>query len=324
MSEPFRVTIVAGNGGGVPYNQADVLAQEITEALADRSLELRVATADEPLSAELDALLCSVRFPPLAHLPAGIGWVQVWGTGVDGLPQEVFDGTRLVSCARGAGAVPISEYVLAAMLAFEKRIPEIWIHEPPPDWYRAIRGGLGGLHGRTLAVLGLGSIGAAVARLGLAFGMEVRGLRHHEGPSPVPGVTVTRDPIELVTGAHHVAVTASATPSTRHIVGAGVLGAMGPDAHLVNIARGSLVDHDALRVALDEGRVGWASLDVTDPEPLPTGHWLFSHPHVRVSPHLSWNTHDGHAPIRQRCVANVVRRAKGEPLQGLVDPVSGY
>jgi len=323
---PFRVVIVAGAAGGVPGNQAPILADEISAAMDGRQpdVDVRIIRGDDPLPEQIDGLICSVRFPRLADLPEGVGWVQIWGTGVDGLPMSAFDHTRPVSCARGAGAVPISEYVLATMLAYEKRIPAIWLSEAPADWFKAERGNLGGLHGRTLAVLGLGSIGSSVARLGLAFGMSVRGLRASDGPSPVEGVEIMRDPGDLVDGAHHVAITASATPATRHLVGPEVFTRMGPGAHLINIARGSLVDQDALRVALDEGNVGWASLDVTEPEPLPAGHWLYAHPQVRVSPHLSWSTHDGHGPIRQRLVANVVRRATGEPLQGLVDPVAGY
>ena len=81
---------------------------------------------------------------------------------------------RIVTCARGASAVAISEFVLAAMLAFEKRIPEVWIDEPPEHWNFF---DLGGLHGRTLGLVGLGGIGSAVAARALPFGMRVRAVR---------------------------------------------------------------------------------------------------------------------------------------------------
>ncbi len=87
-------------------------------------------------------------------------WVQLSGTGVDKVPQELFEG-RTVTCARGASAMPISEFVLGAMLAFEKRFPDVWLHEPPEHWNFDK---LGGLSGRTLGIVGFGGIGIAVAR----------------------------------------------------------------------------------------------------------------------------------------------------------------
>jgi phosphoglycerate dehydrogenase-like enzyme len=321
-SHPLRIVVVSGQPGGVPGREGPAMAQEITAALGPAvDLELVGPEWEIPAGVEIDGLVCGVRLRHLADLPDEVRWVQVWGTGVDGLPPQVFGATRTVTCARGAGAVPISEFVLATMLAFEKDIPRVWVNAPPDRWYAR---DLGGLHDRTLAVLGLGAIGSAVARLGLAFGMSVKGLRSTPGPSPVPGVSMVGDALELADGAHHLVVTAPATPATRHIVGEAVLARLAPGAHLVNIARGSLVDQDALRDALDRGQVGRASLDVTDPEPLPAGHWLYEHPGVRVSPHVSWSSHDGHDTIRGRCVANVVARAQGRPFAGVVDPGAGY
>src|SRR5439155_951170 len=99
---------------------------------------------------------------------------------------EVFDG-RVVTCSRGASAVPISEYVLAAMLAFEKRLPQSWSREPPEHWGWATDHGT--LEGKTLGVVGLGSIGGGVAARALPFGMDVRAVRRTAAPSPVVGVT---------------------------------------------------------------------------------------------------------------------------------------
>ena len=99
-------------------------------------------------------------------------------------------GGRSLTCSRGASAIPIAEWVLAVMLAFEKQLPEAWIHEPPAHWSIA---GLGGLYGRTLGLVGLGGIGAQVARRALAFGMRVRALRRSAAPSPLPGVEIARD-----------------------------------------------------------------------------------------------------------------------------------
>jgi phosphoglycerate dehydrogenase-like enzyme len=97
-----------------------------------------------------------------------------------------------------------------------------------------------------------------------------------------------------------------------------------PGIHLVNIARGRLVDQDALRVALDDERVAMATLDTVDPEPLPAGHWLYSHPKVRVSAHISWASHLGMGSTVELFVENLRRRVAGEPLQDVVDAEQGY
>ncbi len=98
--------------------------------------------------------------PNLSQVVArGVSWVHAYGTGVDGFPFAAL-GDRVLTCSRGASAVPIAEWVLAVMLAAEKKLPESWIHEPPAHWSVA---GLGGLHGRTLGLLGLGGIGEQVA-----------------------------------------------------------------------------------------------------------------------------------------------------------------
>jgi phosphoglycerate dehydrogenase-like enzyme len=94
--------------------------------------------------------------------------------------------------------------------------------------------------------------------------------------------------------------------------------------HLVNIARGTLVDQEALRVALEDGRVARASLDVVDPEPLPEGHWLYSHPRVRLSPHVSWSAPGTIERTIELFVDNLRRWREGRPLHGAVDPVAGY
>jgi phosphoglycerate dehydrogenase-like enzyme len=107
-------------------------------------------------------------------------------------------------------------------------------------------------------------------------------------------------------------------------VNAETLALVKPGVHLVNIARGSLVDQDALRAALDDGRVAMATLDTVDPEPLPAGHWLYDHPKVRLSAHISW-----YEPQIQRValdifIDNLGRFARGEPLREVVDPAEGY
>ena len=255
-------------------------------------------------------------------LERGVRWVHFVSTGVDRVDFAALPDGLVVTNARGASAVPISEWVLAVMLAHEKHLPEVWIDRPPPDWRADAR--LGTLAGRRLGIIGFGSIGAAVATRALPFGMTVRGLRRTDRPSPVPGVELVSTVAEVVADADHVVVAAPLTAATRHLVGPDALAAMKPGVHLVNIARGGLVDQDALRVALDDGTVAMASLDAVDPEPLPEGHWLFSHPRVRLSAHDSWSWPGAMPAMFDRFAANLRAWLEGRPLPDRVDPAQGY
>lgn len=249
----------------------------------------------------------------------GVRWIHTFGTGVDRFPFDVAAG-RTLTCARGASAVPIAEWVLAMLLAFEKRLPDTWIRSAE-RWRRSE---LGGLADRTLGLLGLGGIGSEVARRALPFGMRVVAMRRSDAPSPVPGVETTRDLDALLAQADHLVLALPATSETRHLIGARTLALVKHGVHLVNVARGALVDQDALRVALDDGRVARASLDTCDPEPLPAGHWLYEHPRVFLSPHVSWSMPGAREVFIDMLLENVRRFRAGEPLYGVVDVRSGY
>jgi len=253
-------------------------------------------------------------------MPRGIRWVHAYGTGVDAFPFDVL-GDRPLTCSRGASAVPIAEWVLAVMLAAEKKLPETWVHEPPEHWSIAF---LGGLQGRTLGLIGLGGIGRAVAERALAFGMRVLAHRRSGRKSPLPGVEVVTDLDALLGVSDHLVVAAPATRETRRLLDETRLGRVKQGAHLVNIARGEIIDQDALREALDRGRIALASLDVAHPEPLPAGHWLYSHPRVRMSPHVSWSGPGALDRLLDPFLENLRRYLADEPLQGLVDVDLGY
>ncbi|MEP6624005.1 MAG: NAD(P)-dependent oxidoreductase [Acidimicrobiia bacterium] len=257
----------------------------------------------------------------LPLLERGVEWVQLPGTGIDGVPRAVLDRVPTVTCARGASAVPISEYVLATMLAFEKGFPDSWLDAPPPHWNFQR---MDTLAAKTVGIVGLGGIGPAVATRALAFGMSVRALRRTDTPSPIPEVEVVHTMAELVTGAHHVVLAAPGTARTQRILDAAAFAAMTDGVHVVNIARGTLVDQDALLAALDSGKVGRASLDTVDPEPLPEGHWLYDHPRVFLTPHSSWASRDLVTAAVDIFAANLRRYVDGEPLLHVVDLAEGY
>jgi phosphoglycerate dehydrogenase-like enzyme len=270
-------------------------------------------------------------------------WIHLCGAGADGLPAELFADGRMVTSSKGASSVPISEFVMASVLAYEKRLPLTWVREPPPPaprrppdyrpepdpagwdppsaWSTA---GLGVLPGKTLGLLGYGGIGRAVAVRAAAFGMRVLALRRNADRG-AEGAELARDLPELMARSDHLVLAAPATPRTRHIIDAEALSMAKPWLHLVNISRGSLVDQDALRSALADGRIAFASLDVADPEPPPPGHWLYSHPRVHLSPHVSYSIagYWAAAPVAL-FLENLERYLTDRELVGIVDPTEGY
>jgi phosphoglycerate dehydrogenase-like enzyme len=253
-------------------------------------------------------------------LTDGIRWVHVLGTGIDGFALDAL-GDRVLTCSRGASAVPIAEWVLAMMLAVEKQLPASWITEPPKRWGQA---SLGGLAGRTVGIVGLGAIGTAVARRALAFDMAVVAARRTTAPPPIPDVAMVPSVADVAGVSDHLVLTAPATSETTHLVDAGVLQVARRGIHLVNVSRGTLVDQKALLDALDDGTVSWASLDVVDPEPLPARHPLYRHDRVRLSAHISWSDPRATTRIVDLFVENLQRWRRDEPLVGVVDRLVGY
>jgi phosphoglycerate dehydrogenase-like enzyme len=158
----------------------------------------------------------------------------------------------------------------------------------------------------------------------MAFDMRVRALRRNPGRSEVEGVETAKDLSDLLATADHLVLAAPATAATASIIDAAALAQCRPGVHLVNIARGTLVDQDALRAALDSGQVACATLDTVEPEPLPAGHWMYSHPKVRLSAHVSWSGPHAFHRIQAAFLENLRRFAAGEPLHGIVDPADGY
>lgn len=269
-------------------------------------------------------VLCSSFGPMPLHDrldEIGVGWMHIPSTGVDNWPRRLLGG-RTVTCSRGVSAVPIAEYCLAAMLAFEKDIPRIFLDEVPEHWN--FHDPMGELAGKTVGLVGLGGIGEAVAQRALAFGCRVRALRRHPEHGAPPGVDLAADLADLLASADHVVIAAPATRATEHLLDDEAFAVVKPGVHIVNIARGSLIDQDALRSALDDGRVAMATLDTVTPEPLPEGHWLYSHPKVRVTAHISWGSPHAFARIMQAFADNLARYVAGDPLVGVVDPDEGY
>lgn len=316
------------------------------------SAEVVPVSLDGPVDPDLSGqvLLSFRRAPTMAEVATHVPWLHIAGAGVEGLEPSLFEG-RIVTCARGAHAIPIAEFVMATIIAYERRVPAMWIYdEPPGDWMpldeleARIDAGemtepadavtaaperwgwmwMGEMYGKRVGLIGLGGIGAAVAERALAFGMSVVAIRRTSAPSPVPGVEIVGSLEHLLSVSDHVVLCAPATPNTYNVLNETTLAAVKPGAHVINVARGSLIDEDALVRALDDGRLSLASLDVGIGEPLRTGHRFYSHPRVRLSPHISWTSPRRQERVIEMFIDNLRRADRGEPLLGVVDPEAGY
>ncbi|KKA09867.1 dihydrofolate reductase [Pseudomonas ogarae] len=250
--------------------------------------------------------------------PYGLKWVQVVSSGIDFYPGWFFDGPP-VSTSRGSAAENIAEFALAAIFAAAKRLPDIWVHDG--QWNFTA---LAPLKGSTLGILGFGAIGRSLAIKAHALGINVLALRQSQAPFDVEGVEAARDIHELFSRADHLVLAAPLTEATRHIVNGTVLASAKPGLHLINIARGGLLDQDALLEALDSRLIGLVSLDVTEPEPLPDGHPFYSHPWVRLSPHTSAISSNSHYEIADSFLANLERFLAGLAPENLANVQRGY
>lgn len=175
------------------------------------------------------------------------------------------------------------------------------------------------LDGCTLGLVGFGRIASRVAVAAQALGMRVVAVDPAVTEPAVPGVVMT-DFAGLLAQSDVVSIHAPANPSTHHLFGVAAFARMKPGAYLVNCARGSLVDHDALTAALDSGHLAGAALDVTEPEPLPVRHPLLGRHDVIVTPHVASSTGAGRRRLYQQSIDNALAVLAGRPADVVAAP----
>ncbi len=253
---------------------------------------------------------------------AGLRWVTTHGTGVDGWPLDLLEQRGLVlTNGAGLGAIPISEYVVMAVLAGLKGLPELiraqdrreWLNQPPA---------LAELHGKRALIYGYGSIGRAIGQRLQPFGVSVTGVRRRAGDEP--GVIAAADWEARLPETDVLILSVPLTTGTRALVGEPQLAALPQGAWVVNIARGNLIDEAALISALKSGRLGGAYLDVTQTEPLPPESELWSLPNVILTPHSSWASDKFLNRAAEIFLDNLDRYRRHEPLRNVVDLRAGY
>jgi phosphoglycerate dehydrogenase-like enzyme len=256
---------------------------------------------------------------PPAGWPWSLRWVQLSSSGIDFFPHWLFQGVPVTS-GKGSNADQVAEFALALVFAAAKQLPGLWVKDA--HWQLTP---LAPVSGRTLGIVGFGHIGQSLARKAASLGMRVLAVgRPGQAIEPVAGVEQAQSLEQLFAHSDHVVLAAPLTAGTRGMIGHAELAHAKPGLHLVNIARGGLLDHQALLDALDAGTLGRASLDVTDPEPLPAGHPLYSHPRVFISPHTSAISEEGPQGLLERFIDNFTRYRAQLPLSNPVDAQRGY
>ncbi len=257
----------------------------------------------------------------LADLLAGapqIEWVQLPFAGVDTFLELIDDG-RTWTSTKGAYSEPVAEHAMALGLA---GLRQLKVRARADRWgEQAGRRLMGG----RVTLVGGGGIAQALLRLLGPFHVDATVVRRHIAPVEGAARVVGPDGLhDALPGADLVVLALPLTPDTAGIIAAEELGLMAGHAWLVNVARGKHVVTDDLVAALEAGAIGGAALDVTDPEPLPAGHRLWSLDNCLITPHTS-NTWVMAEPLfAQRVVENLGRYQRGEPLLGVVDPALGY
>jgi phosphoglycerate dehydrogenase-like enzyme len=265
----------------------------------------------EPAKAnELDELL--------HHAASGVKWVQLPWAGIEPY-VDVIHGDRIWTCGKGVYAEPVAEHALTLLLAGLRgldRYVRATTWTPP-------RGT--NLLGGKVVILGGGGITESLLRLLGPFGAKVTVVRRR--PAPMRGATrvVGNEALhEALDDAVGVVLALALTSETEGIIGTAELARVSERGWLVNVARGKHIVTDDLIDALHRGVIGGAALDVTDPEPLPDDHPLWSAPNCIITPHVA-NTPEMALPLlAARIRENVRRWGSGEPLIGLVDPSLGY
>ncbi len=252
-----------------------------------------------------------------------IGWVQLAYAGVDSFADVLAKESRpglVWTSAKGAYAEPVAEHALAFTLALLRVFPKRVV---ATSWSTVPEGR--SLYGLTIVIIGAGGVALELMRLLEPFDVDVTIVRRAAGPVVGATRTVQVDQLNAVLpDADIVVVAAALTGGTRHLIGKPEFEAMKESAYLVNIARGGLVDTDALVDALANGQIAGAGIDVTDPEPLPEGHPLWMEPRCLITPH-SADTPEMTAPLlAERIRINVAAFLGGGRFVGTVDPAAGY
>ena len=306
------------------------MPDSVFEKLAQRRPEFDWIDGREPTV--LDRTLSSANIlyglPPVPRLAQAseLRWIQLISAGV---PEELCPLAQerkiVVTNLAGLYGNSIAEYAFALMTVLARRLHLAFRNQAARVWDRDIARGVSNLHGKTLALVGLGDIGRAMARLARAYGMRVIACRRTGRPSPeVDRLYPLNELHAMLAEGDFVSAVAPLIASTQGMLGPAEFAAMKPGVIYINVSRGPIAREDALLDALKRGHVAAAGLDVFSTEPLPTEHPFWTMPQVALCPHVAGEVINQSDRPAERFARNLAAWSLSRPLEGLVDLAWGY
>ena len=312
----------------LPVEQVRIIAQQFPDVEF-----LHATSPDEAREfiVHADASLSSRLTPEMVATAPKLRWVHSSASAVEGLLPlaELARANVVVTNSRGVQAVPIAEHVMGGILMRTRRFDRTFAAQAERRW---IQNDLAVdwptmLHGQRMAIVGLGTIGMAIAERAHAFGIQVTGVRRTPDLAAPHFVHRVYGPDQLhdaLRGRDIVVIAAPGVERTQRMIGAEELALLNPGALLVNVARAAIVDEVAMRASLESGHLGGAILDVFEREPLDAEHPLWSTPNVIITPHSAGFRASHWDEVAALFCDNLRRFLRGEPLRNPVDLSAGY
>ena len=294
-----------------------------------RPVEL-IWRAPEEMTAEDYASAAALMnfFPPQGVSQAkNLEWMQLSSAGADVFCKEgVLPENCVLTNGSGAYSLSVGEHMLAMTFALIRNFPQYKANQVEHVWKD--EGRIISVEGATVAVLGMGDIGSFYARKMNALGARVIGVRRHEHPKPdyVEEQATFEQLDEVLPKADIVAMVLPGGEETRHLINDRTLSLMKENSYILNVGRGSSIDQEALYRALESGHIRGAALDVTDPEPLPADHPLWSCRNVLITPHVAgwWHLRETFNRVVRIFGTNLKHFVNGEALENIVNRNLGY
>lgn len=321
-SPPKKIVVRQGRPGALEEYQQ--LAPEVDFVMVDSVAQARKEAVDA------QAVLGYCDEDMLSGSP-GLFWIQVYSAGVERCiaNPSIHNGNRLLTNGQRIGSPALAEHSIAMMLMLARGLDVYYANQLSGKWKRETqldRTDHVEIEGRTLLVVGLGGIGTQVAKRGHGLGMRVIATRNsrREGPEYVEYVGLSHELNELAARADVVINTVPLTDKTRGIFNTAFFDAMKPGAFFISVGRGGSTVTRDLVSALRSGSIAGAGLDVTDPEPLPKGHPLWTMPRVIITPHTAGRSDKGRDRLYMMVKENLRRYVAGEPMLSVVDIERGY
>ena len=261
------------------------------------------------------------------HRAPNLKWVHLMGAGADKLVNsELWKSPVIITNSKGISATPLAEFVVCMMLMFVTRAPLCFEMKQKKQWTRFLRTDL---YDKIVGIVGLGAIGQEVARLSKAMGMRVYAMRRSSiSGEQVPNVDImfSKEQLkQLVAEADFVVLTLPLTPETLGLIDEDLIRKMKSTAYIINIARGRIINEEALIRALQNNSIAGAGLEVFSTEPLPPENPLWDLPNVIFNPHCGGgNREDQQIRMTDLFCENLTRYLHGKNMINVIDKVKGY